>query len=71
MTSLVHMKNKRVYDPLIGQFLSPDWNSILDKLETPGKIHIYRINGNDPINLMDAGPAFGKNCLIKGFVLHN
>lgn len=58
------MKNKRVYDPLIGQFLTPDWETILDKLDAPEKIHLYRLNGNDPINLMTSGPAFGNEKLM-------
>jgi len=48
-----------VYDPLIGQFLTPDWDKVLDGLKTPEKLHLYRLSGNDPINLRDSTPAFG------------
>uniref|UniRef100_A0A8D8XG00 Tenascin-like protein n=1 Tax=Cacopsylla melanoneura TaxID=428564 RepID=A0A8D8XG00_9HEMI len=50
VTSLVHMPNGKIYDPLIGQWMSPQWENILDRLYSPRHLHPYRFNGNDPIN---------------------
>ncbi|CAL4070306.1 unnamed protein product [Meganyctiphanes norvegica] len=50
-TELVHMSKGRIYDPLIGQFLSPAWKDIPDALLSPSKLALYRFNGNDPINV--------------------
>ncbi|XP_076255670.1 teneurin-a transmembrane protein isoform X2 [Rhynchophorus ferrugineus] len=51
VTSLVHMPNGKVYDPLIGQWMSPLWEDVLDRVATPTQMHLYRFNGNDPINM--------------------
>ncbi|XP_018334333.1 teneurin-a isoform X2 [Agrilus planipennis] len=51
VTSLVHMPNGKVYDPLIGQWMSPIWENVLDRVATPTHLHLYRFNGNDPINV--------------------
>jgi teneurin len=51
VTSLVHMPNGKVYDPLIGQWMSPNWENVIDRVATPTKLHPYRFNGNDPINV--------------------
>ena len=48
-----------MYDPLIGQFLTPNWEVVVERLETPESTHLYRLNGNDPINMADATPRFG------------
>ncbi|XP_059486301.1 teneurin-a isoform X2 [Neocloeon triangulifer] len=52
VTSLVHMPGARggVYDPLIGQWMTPRWEGVLDRINTPSRLHLYRFNGNDPIN---------------------
>ncbi|XP_071524011.1 teneurin-a-like [Panulirus ornatus] len=50
-TELVHMPGGRIYDPLIGQWLSPAWGDVLPNLLTPAKLSLYRFNGNDPINV--------------------
>lgn len=50
VTSLVHMPNGKVYDPLIGQWMTPLWENILDRVSQPTHLHLYRFNGNDPIN---------------------
>lgn len=50
MTSLVHMENGKIYDPLIGQWMSPLWENVLERVATPTHLHLYRLNGNDPIN---------------------
>ncbi|XP_066592793.1 teneurin-a [Prorops nasuta] len=49
VTSLVHMPNGKVYDPLIGQWMSPLWENVVDRLDRPTQLHLYRFNGNDPI----------------------
>ncbi|XP_043269073.1 teneurin-a isoform X3 [Venturia canescens] len=51
VTSLVHMPNGKVYDPLIGQWMSPLWENVLDRVATPTHLHLYRFNGNDPIDV--------------------
>lgn len=45
------MPNGKVYDPLIGQWMSPNWEKVADRIKTPTKLHLYRFNGNDPINV--------------------
>ncbi|KAG5879649.1 hypothetical protein JTB14_012096 [Gonioctena quinquepunctata] len=51
VTSLVHMTNGKVYDPLIGQWMSPLWENVLERIANPTQLHLYRFNGNDPINV--------------------
>ncbi|XP_067634539.1 teneurin-a isoform X3 [Eurosta solidaginis] len=51
VTALVHMGDGRVYDPLIGQWMSPNWEDVSNRIITPTKVHLYRFNGNDPINV--------------------
>ncbi|XP_055298195.1 teneurin-a isoform X7 [Sitodiplosis mosellana] len=51
VTTLVHMPNGKVYDPLIGQWMSPNWENVAERIATPTKLHLYRFNGNDPINV--------------------
>ncbi|XP_060532128.1 teneurin-a isoform X2 [Cylas formicarius] len=51
VTSLVHMPNGKIYDPLIGQWMSPLWENVLERVATPTQLHLYRFNGNDPINM--------------------
>lgn len=50
VTSLVHMANGKVYDPLIGQWMSPIWENLIERIHSPTQLHLYRFNGNDPIN---------------------
>uniref|UniRef100_A0A1Y1LMI1 Tenascin-like protein n=2 Tax=Photinus pyralis TaxID=7054 RepID=A0A1Y1LMI1_PHOPY len=50
VTSLVHMTNGKIYDPLIGQWMSPLWENVLERVAMPTHLHLYRLNGNDPIN---------------------
>jgi hypothetical protein len=45
------MPNGKVYDPLIGQWMSPLWENVLERVATPTQLHLYRFNGNDPINM--------------------
>lgn len=48
---MVHLSNGKVYDPLVGLFMTPNWENTIDRIETPTKLHQYRFNGNDPINV--------------------
>ncbi|KAL7028597.1 hypothetical protein ACKWTF_005910 [Chironomus riparius] len=50
VTSLVHMPNGKVYDPLVGLWMTPQWENTFERIETPTRLHQYRFNGNDPIN---------------------
>ncbi|KAA0186935.1 hypothetical protein HAZT_HAZT008617 [Hyalella azteca] len=50
-TELVHMSRGRIYDPLIGLWLSPNWESIPSSVMRPSSLSLYRFNGNDPINI--------------------
>lgn len=45
------MPNGKVYDPLIGQWMSPLWENVLDRVDKPTHLHLYRFNGNDPIDV--------------------
>lgn len=51
VTSLVHMSGGKVYDPLIGQWMTPIWTDVLNRVTDPKQLHLYRFNGNDPINV--------------------
>ncbi|XP_060530352.1 teneurin-m isoform X2 [Cylas formicarius] len=48
-TKLVYI-NKRLYDPIVGQWITPNWEKLATKLTTPTDIFIYRFHNNDPIN---------------------
>lgn len=45
------MPDGKVYDPLVGLYMTPNWESTINRIETPTKLHQYRFNGNDPINV--------------------
>lgn len=45
------MPNGKVYDPLIGQWMSPLWENVIERVATPTHLHLYRFNGNDPIDV--------------------
>lgn len=48
-TNLVYI-NKRFYDPVVGQWVTPAWEKLASKLTTPTDIFIYRFLNDDPIN---------------------
>ncbi|XP_046748396.1 teneurin-m isoform X1 [Diprion similis] len=48
-TRLVYL-NKRLYDPAVGQWMTPAWEQMANELTTPTDIFIYRFRNNDPIN---------------------
>ena len=68
------MPNGKVYDPLIGQWMSPNWENVPDRLKTPTKLHLYRFNGNDPINVehnRNHPPNFTDWLKLMGFNIKN
>ncbi|XP_011867432.1 PREDICTED: teneurin-m isoform X3 [Vollenhovia emeryi] len=48
-TKLIYL-NKRLYDPSVGQWMTPAWEQMANELTTPTDIFIYRFRNNDPIN---------------------
>ncbi|KAJ9578404.1 hypothetical protein L9F63_005377, partial [Diploptera punctata] len=48
-TGLVYL-NKRLYDPVVGQWMTPAWEELANQLTTPTDVFIYRFNNNDPVN---------------------
>jgi hypothetical protein len=44
------MPNGKVFDPLVGLWMTPNWENTFDRISTPTKMHQYRFNGNDPVN---------------------
>ncbi|XP_072394437.1 teneurin-m isoform X1 [Diabrotica undecimpunctata] len=42
--------SKRLYDPVVGQWMTPDWERLAIKLSIPTDVFIYRFHNNDPIN---------------------
>lgn len=57
------MPNGKVYDPLVGQWMSPQWEGMLTRATEPQQLHLYRFNGNDPINVIPSRQYLkGKSC---------
>ncbi|CAK1578856.1 unnamed protein product [Parnassius mnemosyne] len=48
-TNLVYLES-RLYDPVVGQWMTPSWEHLATKLSLPTDIFIYRFKNNDPIN---------------------
>lgn len=48
-TNLLYLEN-RLYDPVVGQWMTPSWEHLATKLSLPTDIFIYRFKNNDPIN---------------------
>ncbi|KAJ1529492.1 hypothetical protein ONE63_006265 [Megalurothrips usitatus] len=48
-TQLVYIKG-RLYDPSIGQWMTPAWEELASQLTSPTDVFIYRFHNNDPIN---------------------
>lgn len=46
------MHDGKVYDPLVGLYMTPNWENTINRIETPTKLHQYRFNGNDPVNAL-------------------
>ena len=47
--TFVHIQG-RVYEPAICQWISPDWMSLQNKVESPSDLFIYRFQNNNPVN---------------------
>lgn len=58
------MPNRKVYDPLVGQWMTPVWEGLLNTVYHPKQLHLYRFNGNDPVNVKE-GDFFLKGNRIK------
>lgn len=54
-TGQVHVRGDRIYDPLIGQWLNPEWKRATQMNFKPEDVHLYRLPGNDPINMEPFG----------------
>lgn len=68
------MPNGKVYDPLIGQWMSPNWENVVDRITTPTKLHLYRYNGNDPVNIghdRNYPPNYSSWMQLMGFNIKN
>ncbi|CAG0878874.1 unnamed protein product [Darwinula stevensoni] len=50
LTESVHMSQGRVYDPVVGQWMTPNFRDIPRRIPHPRFLHLYRFNGNDPVN---------------------
>ena len=51
-TGQVHINGDRIYDPLIGQWLNPEWKRATQlERDQPELVHLYRLARNDPINM--------------------
>ncbi|XP_063233060.1 LOW QUALITY PROTEIN: teneurin-m [Bacillus rossius redtenbacheri] len=48
-TGLVYL-DKRLYDPTVGQWMTPAWEELANQLTAPTDVFIYRFQNNDPIN---------------------
>jgi RHS repeat-associated protein len=48
-TNLVYI-NSRLYDPSVGQWMTPDWEKLANQMVLPTDVFTYRFRNNDPIN---------------------
>lgn len=48
-TKLVYLE-KRLYDPHVGQWMTPSWEHLSSEMSLPTDVFIYRFHNNDPIN---------------------
>lgn len=68
------MPNGKVYDPLIGQWMSPNWENVIDRITMPTKLHLYRFNGNDPVNIghdRSYPPTYEAWMALMGYNINN
>ncbi|XP_055383652.1 teneurin-m isoform X3 [Condylostylus longicornis] len=49
VTGLVYVEN-RLYDPTVGQWMTPLWETLATEMSLPTDVFIYRFHNNDPIN---------------------
>ena len=48
-TRLVHFGD-RVYDPVLGQWMTPAWEELGGSMESPFQLFLYRFLNNNPVN---------------------
>lgn len=48
-TNLIYI-NSRLYDPTVGQWMTPDWERLANNMVLPTDVFTYRFRNNDPIN---------------------
>ncbi|XP_055694712.1 teneurin-m isoform X5 [Lutzomyia longipalpis] len=48
-TKLIYIEN-RLYDPTVGQWMTPLWEPLATEMSLPTDVFIYRFHNNDPIN---------------------
>lgn len=48
-TKLVYVQH-RLYDPTVGQWMTPLWEPLATEMSLPTDVFIYRFHNNDPIN---------------------
>lgn len=48
-THLVYIDN-RLYDPSVGQWMTPHWEQLATQMTLPTDVFIYRFHNNDPVN---------------------
>jgi RHS repeat-associated protein len=48
-TNLVYIKS-RLYDPSVGQWMTPDWEELANQMVLPMDVFTYRFRNNDPVN---------------------
>ena len=56
----LYLINQRIYDPLLRQWLNPDWQSLVKPLDNPEALHVYRFDLNDPINDLNEAMTYKK-----------
>ncbi len=68
---LLHVQGRagsRPYDPLAGLYLVPDWEGVAGRAFTPELLHVYRRNGNDPVNTASWRYLAGKGTDVYYFL---
>ncbi|XP_063702096.1 teneurin-m isoform X2 [Culicoides brevitarsis] len=48
-TKLIYVE-KRLYDPTVGQWMTPSWEQLATEMSLPTDVFIYRFHNNDPVN---------------------
>lgn len=50
LTGLIHF-GERIYDSLMGKWMTPQWEEVLQQASNVRRLHLYQFNQNDPVNL--------------------
>ncbi|XP_064481434.1 teneurin-m-like isoform X2 [Ornithodoros turicata] len=56
LTGLIHF-GERIYDSLMGKWMTPQWEDVLHHATNVRKLHLYQFNQNDPVNLRRSGSS--------------